>query len=189
MDLKSGLQEVKQELSSDEKLLEQAFQLERFFKKYKMLIITGVTLLLLAFIGYKVNAYLQEKRLESANSALLTLQKDPSNKEALATLKESNPKLYALYSYSTEVNSAKRELLQNVPKETNFLKDVINYHKSVLEKKPQESIYYKNLVLIQKAYLFIQKGKKEEAKNILARVPKNSQLAPVARLLKHYTIQ
>ncbi len=189
MDLKSGLQEVKQELSSDEKLLEQAFQLERFFKKYKRLIITAVALILVVFIGYKVNAYIKNKHLEHANSALLTLQKDPKNQKALLELKENNPKLYALYTYSTAVNSADKELLQNVPKENNFLKDVINYHKSVLEKNPQDSIYYKNLVLIEKAYLLIQKGKKEEARRVLTRVPRNSQLAPVARLLKHYTIQ
>lgn len=189
MDLKSGLNEVKNELSSDEKLLEQAFQLERFFKKYKVVIITIVTLLVLGAIGYKVNAYLNNLHLERANSALLTLEKDPKNKKALSTLKENNPKLYALYSYSQAVNSAQKNLLQNVPKESNFLKDVINYHKSVLEKKPQDSIYYKNLVLIEKAYLLIKEGKKAEAKNYLSRVPRNSQLAPVARLLKHYTIQ
>ncbi len=188
MDLKSGLQEVKQELSSDEKLLEQAFQLEKFFKKYKKLIIATLILLTVAIIGYKTNEYLKNRELERANSALLILQKDPNNKEALATLKESNKKLYALYSYSTSLNN-KAKSLQNVPKETNFLKDVINYHKSVLEKNPQESIYYKNLVMIEKAYLLIQKGKKKEARDILGRVPKNSQLAPVARLLKHYTIQ
>jgi hypothetical protein len=66
---------------------------------------------------------------------------------------------------------------------------VINYHLGVLNNEPKDSIYYKNLVLVEKAYLLIQKGKKEEAKRVLARIPKNSQVAPVARLLEHYTIK
>ncbi len=183
------LKDIKQELSSDEKLLEQAFHLEKFFKKHKKKIIAFIAIVVIAFLGYKINNYIQEKKLATANSALLTLNKDPKNKEALEQLKENNPKLYALYSYTNAANSADKKSLQNVPKSSNFLKDVINYHISVLDGAPKDSLYYKNLVLVEKAYLLIQKGKKEEAKKILQRVPKNSQLAAVARLLEHYTIK
>ena len=188
MDLKSGLNEVKQELSSDEKLLEQAFHLERFFKKYKKVLILIATLLVLAFIGYKINEYLVNSKLEKANSALLELEKNPKNKEALEQLKEANPKLYALYNYSVSANSEDKEGLSKVPRVDEFLSDVAPYHISVLDRAPKDSIYYKNLALIQKAYLLIKSGKKSEAKNILMQIPKNSALAPVARLLEHYTI-
>jgi len=188
MDLKSGLNEVKQELSSDEKLLEQAFHLERFFKKYKKPLIAAAALLIVAFVGYKVNNYLVNSKLEKANSALLALQENPNNKEALETLKSNNPKLYALYSYSVAVNSEDKEKLSLVNKDGKFLEDVVDYHLSVLDKTPKDSIYYKHLSLLQKAYLLLKSGKKSEAKNILIQIPKNSAVAPVARLLEHYTI-
>ena len=188
MDLKSGLNEVKQELSSDEKLLEQAFHLERFFKKYKKSLIVLATLLVVAFVGYKVNNYLINSKLEKANSALLALQKNPNDKEALNTLKSSNPKLYALYSYSVAANNANKEALTKVPKSSDFLEDVINYHIGVLDRAPKDSIYYKNLALLQKAYLLIKENKVKEAKNILIQIPQDSAVAPVARLLQHYTI-
>ena len=188
MDIKDGLNEVKRELSSDEKLLEQAFHLEKFFKKYKTPIIAGVTLIIIAFAGYKVNNYLKMQKLEKANSALLTLQKNPKDTKALEVLKENNPKLFALYSYSKAVNSKNKDALSKVEQNSDFLKDVVNYHLGVLESSPKDSIYYTNLALIQKAYLLIKDGKKSEAKNILATIPKNSPVAPVARLLEHYTI-
>ena len=188
MDLKSGLNEVKQELSSDEKLLEQAFHLERFFKKYKKPLIALATLLVVAFIGYKVNNYLINAKLEAANSALLELQKNPNNKEALNKLKENNPRLYSLYKYSVAVNSANKKELSLVNKDTKFLDDVVNYHLSVLDKTPKDSIYYKNLSLLQRAYILIKKGKTKEAKDILVQIPQNSAIEPIARLLQHYTI-
>jgi hypothetical protein len=188
MDLKNSINEVKQELSSDEKLLEQAFHLERFFKKYKKPLIALTLILILAFVGYKVNNYLVYSKLEKANSALLALEKDPKNTDALNSLKANNPKLYALYKYSVAANSANKEELSKINKDTKFLEDVINYHISVVDKNPKNSIYYKNLALIQKAYLLIKNNKTKEAKNILIQIPKNSAVAPIARLLEHYTI-
>ena len=188
MDIKSGLNEVKKELSSDEKLLEQAFHLEKFLKKYKKPLIAIATVLVLAFVGYKVNNYLENLKLKKSNSALLTLQKNPNDSKALSVLKENNPKLYSLYIYSIGVDKADKELLKSVNKSSAFLDDVVNYHLSVLDKTPKESIYYKNLSLIQKAYLLIKRNKKDEAKNILIQIPKESAVAPVARLLLHFTI-
>jgi len=188
MDLKSGLNEVKQELSSDEKLLEQAFHLEKFFKKYKKLIIAAVVLILVGIVAYNVNSYLIQSRLEKANSAFLALEKNPKDSVALTTLKDNNLKLYALYSYSVDANSGDKEKLASIKSDDKFLQDVIAYHKSVLENKPKDSIYYKDLALVDKAYILIKGGKIKEAKDILIQISDDSALAPVARLLEHYTI-
>jgi predicted negative regulator of RcsB-dependent stress response len=189
MSLKESLNEVKQELSNDEKLLEQAFHLERFYKKNKTKILATVALIIIAVAGYNLNSYLKNQKLEAANSALMTLQKDPNNKDALQTLKSKNPKLYTLYKYSHAVNSQDAKALQALNSSDELISDIINYHKAALQNKANDSKYYANLALVEKAYALIKSGKKSEAKNILAKVPKNSALAPVARLMEHYTIK
>ena len=189
MSLKDSIDEVKQELSNDEKLLEQAFHLEKFYKKHKTKILATVALVVIGIAGYNLNNYLKNQKLEAANSALLTLQKDPNNQEALSTLKSKNPKLYTLYKYSQAVNKQNLKELESLSSSDELISDVINYHKGVLAKKAVDSKYYTNLSLVEKAYLLIKSGKKSEAKNILAQVPKNSAVAPVARLLEHYTIK
>ena len=126
--------------------------------------------------------------MEAANKALLTLQKEPNNKQALQELKSNNIALYNLYSYSIAANSADKNKLEAIKTNDEFLKDVIAYHKGVIQKKPADSTYYKNLALLEKAYNLIKDGKKAEAKNILSQIPKNSALAGVAKLLEHLTI-
>jgi hypothetical protein len=189
MALKDNLEVVKKELSSDEKLLEQAFQLEKFYKKHKIKIYAILIVLTIGVAGYKINNYLQTQKLLKANEALIALQSNPNNKEALNTLKQNNQKLYSLYLYSKAANEANEKKLSEISVNDELLKDVIAYHKAVIKSKAVDSIYYRNLSLVEKAYLLIKEGKKTEAKNILAQVSKNSALAPVARLLEHYTIK
>ncbi len=188
MDIKSGLEEVKKELSKDEKLLEQAFHLEKFLKKYKTPLIIFAVISILSVVGYNIYSSIKYSKLEKANSALLALQQNPKDSNALNILKENNPKLYALYNYSIAANSANKEALSKIDKNGEFLEDVINYHLGVIEKNPKDSKYYKNLALLQKAYLMIKENKKDKARTILAQIPKNSTLAPIANLLLHYTI-
>jgi hypothetical protein len=189
MSIKDGLQEIKEELSNDEKLLEQAFHLEKFFKKHKTKIIATVSVIIIAVAGYSINNYIKEQRLLSANKALLILEKDPTNKEALEELKSNNEKLYKLFLYSYAVDKENPKLLEELQSNDELLSDIISYHKAVLNKKTTDSKYYKNLALVEKAYLLIKEGKKEQAKTVLMQVPKNSAVAPVARLLAHYTIK
>jgi len=189
MSIKDELNAVKQELSSDEKLLEQAFQLEKFYKKNKKLIIATAILVVGAFIGYKIYGVIQDSKLEAANSALLKLEKDPNNKEAISTLKENNYKLYNLYLYSIAANSADSKKLSEIKSSDSLLNDLIAYHKGVIAKKPVDSIYYKDLSQVEKAYLLIKEGKKSEAKNILSTISQTSPVAGVARLLEHLTIK
>ena len=184
-----SLEDIKKELSSDEKLLEQAFHLEKFYKKNKVAILSVLALIVIAIVGINLKNYIKNSNLASANEALIALQKNPKDSNALSVLKSKNPKLYALYEYSVNANSSNEKGLENIKVNDEFLDDVLKYHQNVIKKSPSDSIYYNSLSLVEKAYKLIKEGKKDEAKNILAQVPKNSPVAPVARLLAHLTIK
>ena len=184
------INDVKKELSSDEKLLESAFKLESIYKKYKYAIWGVAGALIVAYAGSQISTYMQNSRLEAANSALLSLEKNPNDTKALATLKEKNAKLYELYIYSKSANSGDVEGLEKLLNSQNdIVADGAKYHLGLAKKAPKDSKLYHDLVLIEEAYLAIKKGDIQEAKTKLSLVNQNSQVANIAKLLEHATIK
>jgi hypothetical protein len=187
--IKDEIQHVKAELSSDEKILESAFKLERVYKKYKYLIWGIVILLLLGYAGNAGwNAYRQGK-IDSANDAFLSLQKEPTNSDALDKLKANNPKLYDLFELKQAMaNKSVSKLEALKDSQDPIISAIAAYHAGVLNGKPVDSVYYHDMVLIEEAYQDLQAGKKSEAKNKLSLVPEDSPVAKIAQLMEHDTI-
>ena len=128
--------------------------------------------------------------MNSANEALLTLQKDSKNSEALSALQSNNPALYELYSYAEAVKSKDAKRLDELAKSKNSLiADISQYTGQVLTSKSSGSAYYKEMSLIEDAYLAIKAGKSDVAKEKLELIDARSPVAPIADLLKHYTIK
>ncbi len=191
MSLKDEIKYVKDELSSDEKLLENAFKLERFYKKYKMAIWGLVIALIAIFGGTWLYGTYTDYRLGKANDALLTLQKDPKNTEALAALKKYNPSLHALYSYSV---ARKSESMDSLSREksvssNSVLSDIVSYHKAVMASKAGDSSYYRDLSTVEKAYEALNRGEKDKARSLLITIGENSPLSKIAKLMMHGTIK
>jgi hypothetical protein len=189
MSLKDDVEYVKHELGSDEKLLESAFKLERIYKKYKIAIWGVVILAIVGFGGKSAYGAYERNKLEKANEALTTLRKNPKDSEALAVLKSHNPRLYELFVYSKAVeNSDSGKLKELTSSKDARIADIASYHDAVLQSKSGDSIYYRDLSAVEKAYIALKAGKKDEARNSLALVSEDSPVAGIARLLKHYTI-
>ncbi len=190
MSIKDEIQHVKEELSSDEKLLENAFKLERLYKKYKFLIWTLVIVIVAGFGGNAAwNAYLQSKR-DAANDAFLTLQQDPNNRAAQAALQENNPRLYDLFRLSQAVHNGSGETLEALAANADpMIADLARYHAAALQQKAVDSIYYHDFSLLEEAYLQLKKGDKAAARAKLALIPETSPAARIAQLLKHYAAQ
>ncbi len=190
MSLKDEVRYVKEELSSDEKLLESAFRLERVYKKHKVKIWALGIILVLAFGGKALYGAWQDHRLAQANEALLRLEKNPADTKALEELKSDNPKLYALYRYAQAVKKREVSPLKTLAASKDpMLSDLARYHEAVLRDKAGNSRYYHDLSLVEKAYLALKAGKKDEARQQLALVSEASPVAGIARLLRHYTLQ
>ena len=190
MSIKDNVKYVKKELSADEQVLESALKLETLYNKHKRKIWTVLVLIVLLFFGKIAFDTVQDSRMNSANEALLTLQKDSKNSEALSALQSNNPALYELYSYAEAVKSKDAKRLDELAKSKNSLiADISQYTGQVLTSKSSGSAYYKEMSLIEDAYLAIKAGKSDVAKEKLELIDARSPVAPIADLLKHYTIK
>jgi len=182
--------DVKKELSSDEKLLESAFKLETLYKKYKFAIWGVVAVLFLSFVGKTAMDALHEAKLEDANKAFLALQKNADDTAALKTLKEKNPALFELFSYAQAAKKQDINTLKALGNSKNgIISDGSKYAVSVLEKKPADSQLYKELALVEEAYLEIKSGNMKSARAKLELIDERSPLSMVAQLLKHATLK
>ncbi|HHH37588.1 MAG TPA: hypothetical protein ENK77_03115 [Epsilonproteobacteria bacterium] len=190
MGIEENVNYVKKELSGDEKVLESALKIETLYKKHKRKVWAVLVLFVLFFGGKAIISAVHESKLERANEALLLLQKDPQNSEALETLRSKNPTLYALYNYHQSVESNDSKKLDELAgSKHELIADISRYSSQVLASKSSESTYYKELSLVEDAYLALKAGKSELAKEKLEWIDARSPAASIAELLKHYTIK
>lgn len=185
-----NIADVKKELSSDEKVLESVFKIEEIYKKHKFKMWAIAFAVVVYFGGRTIQENIHESKMIEANTALISLQNNSEDSKALASLKENNPALFELYSYSQAIKSKDKEALQALSSSKNaVIADMSGYNKSILDKKPIDSVLYNDLVLFQEAYLAITKGENKEAKNKLSLIDERSPLATITGFLKHSTIK
>ena len=182
--------DVRKELSGDEKVLESVFKIETLYKKYKFFIWGLGIVLLVLFAGKSVMKAMHQSKLEDANQAFLVLQKTSDDTKALAVLKENNPALFELFSYAQATKKQNATTLSSLSKSSNsIISDASTYAVSVLNKKPTDSKLYKEMALLEEAYLALKSGNKKEAQLKLELIEKSSSLSMVAQLLSHATIE
>jgi len=188
--IKDDVNYVKQELNSDEKMLEGLLKVEKVYKKHKFKLLAVVAVVLLAFGGKAIQNTMAESRLASANEALLTLQKNAKDSAALATLQAKNPPLYELYRYSQAVANKDIGELNKLRSSSNaMIADLSKYHVATLSNEAGYSKYYDEFSKIQEAYLALQKDKVSTAKDKLSFIEQNSPFYNLALVLQHRTIE
>lgn len=194
LSLKENIEAVKKELSAEEQFLESIVKAEGFWKKYKKLLIALAVLVVVAALGMALYNTIKEQSLKASNEAYSMLQKNPTDKEALETLKSKNPKLYQLFLFSNEMKSADVAKLEALSSQISdpILKDLLSYQKASLSGKGLSSYAMKQDALLkefaslQEAYNLFKEGKSKEAKTLLAQIPESSQLQQIAQSFKHY---
>jgi len=161
---------------------------EGFWKKYKKLILSVISLLIVGVLAYTMYQSIQEKNLRMANEAYIKLQTNPSDSEAIDTLKSKNPNLYELYIFSSQIKKGDFDTKMNDP----ILQDLVEYQKASVSKQglkeysQRQNALLKEFASLQEVYLLFKEGKSKEAKEILAQIPENSSLGQLAQSLKHY---
>jgi hypothetical protein len=190
VNIQDNVNYVKKELSGDEKVLESVLKAETLYNKHKRKIWAVLAVIVLFFLGKTVFGAIHDAKLNSANEAFLMLKKDPKNSVALDDLRSKNPALFELYSYQEAVKSKDSKKLNELAGSKNpLIADISKYSSQVLASKGSDSVYYKEMSLIEDAYLALKAGKREEAKAKLELIDARSPVAQVAELLKHYTIK
>ena len=183
MAIKDDIDSIKEELNTQEQFLENIIKSERFFKKYKKIIIGAVVLGVIGAAGYYINGALKEKEFKAANAAYAKLILNPKDEQAKAELKQKDASLYALYEFKRAVDNNDTNALKSLANEQidPLLKDIVK--SQINEHSGQILTSYKAVV---RGYELMKENKIDEAKNEFKKVPLNSQLQSIVKNLEHY---
>ncbi|RXK13431.1 hypothetical protein CP965_06415 [Halarcobacter mediterraneus] len=191
MSLKDNVDYVKEELSSEEKFLESFVKVERIYKKYKMLIILAVVVILGLAIGLYTTKTIQEKQKKEANIAFNQFLENNQDKDALKTLEENNKQLFQIAKY---IQAKKENKTYDI--EVKFFKEIAAYQKALDENSidklnavsMEKDFLLKEFAIFNKALLQAKEGKYEDAKATLKLIPEDSQVNDLATSLKHFLV-
>ncbi|WP_104697741.1 MULTISPECIES: tetratricopeptide repeat protein [unclassified Helicobacter] len=192
MSLKENLQVAKESFSSDEKIFESAFRLERFFKKYKYLLITLAVVLIGYFLFLQVNAKMEEKRAIEATEIYEKLLKEPNNQALIDALGKKSSQLLEIFLLSQAVKTNDASSLKKMVDSKNLLvKNFATYQLASLEQNMDKlgalsTDGFVDLAKIQQAFLMIEQKKIQEAREVLQSIDQNSVVRELVRLLLHY---
>ena len=183
MAIKEDLTEIKKEIDAQEQFLESMIKGERFFKKYKTLLIVVCAAAIVAAVGFYTSKILNENRVEEANLAYSKLILNPNDANALSILKEKEPSIYALFSLGQmlDKNDTKgiSELanLQVHP----LVKDII-----LSQTGNANSEILKEYSALLKGFELLKENKIKEANDEFNKIALDSQLQTLVKNLKHY---
>ena len=191
MSIKENVDYVKTELSSEEKFLENFVRSERFFKKYKTLILSFIIIVIVGFIGVFIKTKIDESNKFEVNLAFNKVLENNNDAKALADLKAKNKDLYEIALYLQAKKEAKI-IETNVP----LLKELSKYETALVNKSiteldnvsMQSDFLLKDFAVFNKALFLANEGKFTEAKTTLALIPQTSKAFELAKLLNHYLL-
>lgn len=191
MSLKENVDYVKNELSSEEKFLESFVKIERFYKKYKMIIILLVIVIIGLVIGIFATKQIQASNKLEANIAFNKVMENPKDTEAQNILKDKSLQLYevALYAQALEDGKFKDTKLK-------YFKELVAYQKALEENSieklntvsMEKDFLLKEFAIFNKALLQAKEGKFEDAKATLKLIPADSQVNDLVTALNHYLV-
>ena len=191
MSIKENVDYIKEELSSQEKFLENFVKGERFYKKYKTLIFAFIAIAILGGIGLVIKNNIDESNKLKANIAFNKVIKNSNDTQTLEELKNTNEKLYevALFLQAKKENKA---VDINIP----LLKELSKYQVALANKNVDEltnlsmqnDFLLKEFAIFNKALLLSNEGKYDDAKATLKLIPQTSKAFELANLLNHYLL-
>lgn len=189
MALKENIEAIKKEIGTEEQFLEGIIKSERFFKKYKKMIILVSVVAVIAGASYATINIVNESRLEASNIAYNTLMKNKDDTKAQSILKEKNERLYNFYRFQVALDSNDLKTLKELSMYTKdpVISDLASYQIASIEGNTNtDSKLLSGFVALQEGYKLLKENKIVEAKLKFAQIDLNSPLKNVAKNLEHY---
>lgn len=186
MSLKENIESVKKEIGAEEQFLESVIKSERFFKKYKKLIISTALIVVVGGATYAGLNMAEESRLEASNQAYSKLLINPSDSASIAILKDKNERLYYFYKLQIALESGDKKALEELASYKNdvIISDIASYQLG--DKKSSNSELLKGFISLQEGFNLLKDEKINEAKLKFAGINLNSPLKNIANKLEHY---
>ena len=200
--LSKDLETIKSEFQNDEKLLENAFKLERLFKKYKFVLL-GIVAVVAIWIAIVVASdYVEEKNAKEISQIYNELLVSPQNTVLRENLKSKAPKLYDAFIYANlssqkeariaeleELSQSKNELIAQIASyELASLKEDLQALSTIAKNPKKQNDSLKDFAKIQEAYLLLKNNDIDKAREVLKGVSSESSLDSIARQMEHYGI-
>ena len=198
MSLKTDLEMVKDELTSEEKFFEKAVVTEKFVKKYKNVMIGSVVAVVLFVSGNIVYSINKKNTIDSANATLMELQANANNPASLARLESLSPELHDVWVYSQAIANKDMKQLETLTKSKALLvSDLASYEVAQNSKDisklnayaEKQNALYSDLARVQSAIILMQEKKIKESHELLSMINLNSPLAKIAKALMHYGVK
>ena len=198
MSLKNNIDMVKEELNSEEKFFEKSVITERFIKKYKTAIIGTVVVVILLVVGNVASSIHHKNQIADVNSALLVLQTDAQNSEALLSIKKISPDLYDAWLYSSAIANKDLVTLKELKNsKALMIGDLASYEvaqdtkdvKALSSYASNQNAIYRDLALVQSAIIYMGKEDIANAHKELREVSPQSSLSKIATALLHYGVK
>ena len=183
MAIKEDLTEIKKEIDAQEQFLESMIKGERFFKKYKTLLIVICAAAIVAAVGFYASKILNDNRVEEANLAYSKLILNPNDANALSVLKEKEPNMYALFSLGQMLDKNDTKGISELANlQINPLaKDII-----LSQTGNANSEILKEYNALLKGFELLKENKIKEANDEFNKIALDSQLQTLVKNLKHY---
>lgn len=200
--LSKDLETIKSEFQNDEKLLENAFKLERLFKKYKFVLLGIVAVVVLWIVIVVASDYVEEKNAKEISQIYNELLVSPQNTVLRENLKNKAPKLYDAFIYANlssqkeariaeleELSQSKNELIAQIASyELASLKEDLQALSTIAKNPKKQNDSLKDFAKIQEAYLLLKNNDIDKAREVLKGVSSESSLDSIARQMEHYGI-
>ncbi|WP_121021671.1 hypothetical protein [Helicobacter vulpis] len=194
MEIKQNLKQVQEEFKSDEKLLESAFRLEKFYQKYKFWLWALVGLALLWWGAVQFLEHRKATHVQEVTALYNEVLQNPNNLALLDKLQRTAPNLYSLHAYARALKEKNLKALKELSTSSNTVVSALARYYSASygrDLKALQGLKLEGLqdwIALQQAYLSLQANPKSDVGAILAPITPSSSLYQIASLLRHYGV-